>query len=142
MRIRKYDFDYGRRELLARGSAMLGAGLLAPMWPLVAKGADISKAYPDELLSVDVYTKGAIKTGDMVDANNVDHVKNLLTPVQYMQVKTMGRRFKIVPTTTDVSIPARASSTPTAMSGRLTASPGSAACPSPTPRAHSKRSRT
>ncbi len=47
MHIRKYDFNYGRRELLAKGSMMAGAGLLSPLWPLIAKGADISKAYPD-----------------------------------------------------------------------------------------------
>jgi hypothetical protein len=103
MRIRKYDFDFGRRELLAKTGQLVGAGLLAPLWPLIAKGGDISKAFPDELMSIDAYTKGAIKTGDMVTADNVDHLKTLLTPIQYMQVKQMGRRFRIVPTTTDAS---------------------------------------
>ena len=74
MLIRKYDFNYGRRELMAKGAAMAGGGLLSSLWPLIANGADITKAYPEELLSVDAYTKGAIKTGDIVDANNVDHV--------------------------------------------------------------------
>jgi len=102
MHIRKYDFNYGRRELLAKGSMMAGAGLLSPLWPLIAKGADISKAYPEELLSVDAYTKGAIKTGDLVTAENVDHVQALLTPIAYRQVKEMGRQIRIVPTVTDV----------------------------------------
>ena len=103
MLIRKYDFNYGRRELMAKGAAMAGGGLLSSLWPLIANGADITKAYPEELLSVDAYTKGAIKTGDIVDANNVDHVKALIAPIMYHQIKEMGRRIRIVPTVTDVS---------------------------------------
>ncbi len=103
MHIRRFDFNYGRRELMAKGGAAVAAGVLSPLWPLIAKGGDISKAYPEELLSVDAYTKGAIKTGDIVDASNVDHVKDLVAPILYMQIKTMGRRIKIVPTVTDVS---------------------------------------
>ena len=103
MLIRKYDFNYGRRELMAKGAMAAGAGVLAPLWPLVANGADITKAYPEELLSVDAYTKGAIKTGDEVDASNVDHVRNLLTPIAYKQIKEMGRKIRIVPTVTDVT---------------------------------------
>lgn len=104
MHIRKYDFDYSRRlfmEKTAKGIA--AAGVLMPLWPQIARGADIRKVYPDELLSIDAYTKGKIKTGDILTADNVDLVKNLLDPVAYKQVKQMGRRIKIVATTTDVS---------------------------------------
>ena len=60
-------------------------------------------AYPEELLSIDAYTKGKIKSGDFLTVDNVDLVKNLLEPVAYKQVRQMGRRIEIVPTTTDVS---------------------------------------
>lgn len=47
MRIRKYDFDYGRRMLLEKSiKGVAGAGVLAPLWPLVGNTADVSKAYP------------------------------------------------------------------------------------------------
>lgn len=103
MHIRKYDFDFSRRAFLGKSGAIAGAGVLAPLWPMIANSADITKAYPDELLSIEGYTKGKIKTGDIITATNVDIVKNLLTPVAYKQVKEMGRRIKIVATTRDVS---------------------------------------
>jgi hypothetical protein len=103
MRIRKYDFDYGRRMLLQKAAMGAGAGVLAPLWPLIASGADSSKAYPEELTSIEAYTKGKIKVGDAVNAGNVDAVKDLLDPIAYQQVKTMGRIIHIVPPTTDVT---------------------------------------
>ena len=81
MRIRKYDVDYGRRALLQKAAIGAGAGVLAPMWPLLANGGDVSKAYPDELLSIEMYTKGKIKPGDVITAANVDVVKDLLDPI-------------------------------------------------------------
>ncbi len=104
MHIRKYDHDYSRRfflEQTAKGIAT--AGVLGPLWPMVAKSADISKAYPDELLSIDAWSKGKIKTGDLITADNVDIVKELLDPVAFMEVKTMGRKIRIVPTTRDTT---------------------------------------
>jgi hypothetical protein len=102
MRIKKYDFNYGRRALLEKVVLGIGtAGVLMPLWPLIANGADMSKAYPDELLSIEVYTKGKLKPGDVVDANNVDYVKDLLDPIGYHEVKNMGRKFHLVATTTE-----------------------------------------
>jgi len=103
MHIRKFDHDYSRRAFLAKAGTMAGAGILAPLWPTIAHSADISKAYPDELLSIDAYTKGKVKTGDTISAANVDLVKDLLPPITYRQVKEMGRVFKILPSTRDVS---------------------------------------
>ena len=104
MRIRKYDVDYGRRALLQKAALGASAGVLTPLWPLIAKGnADVSKAYPDELLSIEGYTKGKIKAGDIITAENVDVVKNLLDPIAYKQVKEMGRRIHIVESTRDVT---------------------------------------
>lgn len=104
MHIKKYDFDYSRRffmDKLARGA--MGTGVLTSLWPLIGNTGDITKAYPEELLSIDAYTKGKVKTGDRVDASNVEYVKDLLDPVIYMQISQMGRRIHIVPTTTDVT---------------------------------------
>tara|TARA_R110000787_G_scaffold211663_9_gene321487 strand:- start:7643 stop:9025 length:1383 start_codon:yes stop_codon:yes gene_type:complete len=104
MRIRKYDFDYGRRALMekiVKGSAT--AGVLTPLWPLVGNAADIGKAYPDELMSIEMQTKGKIKTGDMLTAGNVEHAKHLLDPIVFEQVKSHGRKIKIKATTRDVS---------------------------------------
>jgi len=104
MHIRKYDFDYGRRVLLQKGALGVAAGVLAPLWTTIARSADdIGKVYPDELLHIDAYTKGKIKPGDVLTADNVDYVKDLLDPVAYKQVKTMGRKINIVASTTDVT---------------------------------------
>lgn len=96
MRIRKYDFNYGRRALLekvAKGTA--AAGVLAPIWPMVADAADSTKAYPDELTSIEVYTKGKLKPGDMIDVGNVEIVKDLIDPFTYHQITAQGRKIKL-----------------------------------------------
>jgi hypothetical protein len=104
MWIKKYDFDYGRRMLLEKtAKGITAAGVLAPLWPLIGEAADTTKAYPDELLSIEAYTKGKVKPGDVITANNVDAVKDLLDPVAYQQVKTMNRRINIIESTKDVS---------------------------------------
>jgi hypothetical protein len=103
MRILKYDFNYGRRELMQKAAIGASAGLLMPLSKVMASAGDIGKAYPDELLSIDMYTKGKIKTGDILTADNVDVVKELLDPMIYDQVKTMGRKIKIKATQRDYS---------------------------------------
>jgi hypothetical protein len=104
MRIRKYDFNYSRRVFMEKVATGAGAGVLAPLWSTIANSADnISKAYPDELLSIEMYTKGKVKPGDVITANNVDVVKDLLEPIAYKQVKELGRRINIVESTKDVS---------------------------------------
>ena len=86
-------------ERVAKGTMV--SGVLAPVWPLVAKGADISKAYPDELISIEVNTRGRIKPGDVITQANVDAIKHLIDPVLYDQIVHQGRRIKIGKTTTD-----------------------------------------
>lgn len=104
MNIKKYDEDFSRRHFLKSVSTgVLAAGVLSPLWPLIAKAGEISKAYPDELLDIGMFTKGKIKTGDIITADNVELVKDLLDPIQYTQVSQMGRRIKIVKTTTDIT---------------------------------------
>ncbi len=104
MHIKKYDFDYSRRYFMDQtAKGLIGAGVLTSLWPLVGNTGDISKAYPDELMSIELYTKGKIKEGDIVDANNVEHVKDILDPVAYAQIAQQGRRIRIVPTTRDIT---------------------------------------
>jgi hypothetical protein len=81
---------------------MTGAGLLMPLWDAIAGTGDVARAYPDELLSLDAYTKGRIQAGDEIHAGNVEHVRDLLDTIRYEQVARMGRRLRVAPTTTDV----------------------------------------
>lgn len=104
MHIRKYDFDYSRRRFIdqtARG--ILATGVLMPLWRAMAQTGDVSAAYPEELLSIDSYTKGRLKPGDVIDASNVEVVKDLLDPIRYLQIAQMGRRVELMPTTTDIT---------------------------------------
>lgn len=104
MYIKKYDHNYSRRLFLDRLSkGVMAAGVLTPLWPLISQAGDITKAYPDELLSIEGYTKGKVSTGDFITADNVEHVKDLLDPIAYNQVSQMGRKIKIVKSTTDVT---------------------------------------
>lgn len=104
MRIKKYDHDYSRRVFSQKVALGLGGGVLAPLWPTIVKSAqDISKAYPDEVVSIEMNTKGKVKVGDIVDAKNVEHVKHLLSEITYAQIAMHGRKLKIGPPTSDVS---------------------------------------
>jgi len=97
MRIRKYDFDYSRRRMMESVAYGLGAGVLMPLDAAFATGTDnINKAYPDELLSIEVQSKGKVKVGDYIDKNNVEHVKHLLDPGTYEQISGVeGRRIYV-----------------------------------------------
>lgn len=91
-----------RRDFVKKGGVgALSAGLLAPLWKAIAATGDITKAYPDHLLSISEYTKGRINPGDYITADNVDIVKELMEPAKYKHVKDMGRKLKVVETTTD-----------------------------------------
>ena len=103
IRIRKYTTDYSRRRFIEQTSAgFLGAGVLAPVWDALAQNGDFSAAYPDELLSIEEYTRGKLKPGDMINADNVDDVQDLLDPVRYLQIKQQGRVLELVKATTDI----------------------------------------
>jgi len=104
MHIKKYDHNYSRRHFLESVSkGVLTAGVLAPLWPIIGNAGEIDNAYPEELLSIEMYTKGKIKVGDIITADNVEYVKDLLDESAFIQVSQMGRRIKIVETTRDVT---------------------------------------
>ncbi len=103
MRVIKYDRGYSRRHFLKQAAqGTLSAGVLMPAWNAFADSGEISKAYPDEMLSIEGYTKGKIKTGDEINASNVELVKDLLEPIRYEQILKHGRKLTIAKTTTDV----------------------------------------
>lgn len=102
MHIRRFDRGYSRRKFL-RDAALgtLATGVLKPLWAAMAEDGDIRSAYPEELLSIDNYSGGKISTGDVIDASNVEQVKDLLEPIRYQQIRDHGRTLTVVPTTTD-----------------------------------------
>ena len=64
MHIRKYDVDYSRRFFLEKtAKGAMGAGVLTSLWPLIGNTGEIGKAYPEELQSLEAYTKGKVKEG-------------------------------------------------------------------------------
>ena len=93
----------GRRHFLAGAAGVLAsAGVLMPLGRAIASTGEIDRAYPDELLSIEVYTGGKIKPGDLITADNLEHVEDLLDPVMRLQIREMGRVLRVAPTTHDV----------------------------------------
>ena len=101
--IRRYDRHYSRRRFLdqlARG--VLATGVLAPLWRTMAATGEHTGAYPEELLSLDAYTGGAVSEGDLITADNVDKVSDLLDPIQLLQISQLGRQLRVVPQTRQI----------------------------------------
>ncbi len=102
--LRRYDPGYGRRAFLeATGRGLLRAGVFGSAWAAFWRSGSVAAAYPDELLSIEMYTKGRLKPGDTIDAGNVELVRDLLDPVRLAQIAHMGRRLVLAPTTTDLT---------------------------------------
>lgn len=100
MHLIKFGHEFTRRHFLeSLGKRALGAGMLSPLWDSIARDGDVRRAYPDEALSVDSYTGGAVKAGDTVGPNNVDAIKNLIDPILFRQIRDDGRVIQIAPTT-------------------------------------------
>jgi len=81
----------------------VAAGVLVPLFDVIGRHGDCAAAYPPELLSIEAYTKGKLKPGDVLNAENVDIVKDLLDPGAYYQIKHDGRLVDLAPTETDVT---------------------------------------
>jgi len=103
VRIRRYDTGYTRRAFSARlGRGVLASGVLMPLWKAIATDGDIRAAYPDEALSLEGFTSGRVGPGSTISADNVELVRDLLDPIQYVQVSQMGRCLEVLDTTTDI----------------------------------------
>ena len=103
MHIKRFTRDYSRRHFLAQmGKGILTTGVLAPLWPTLANTGEHTKAYPDELLSLDAYTGGKISEGQTINASNVEYVRDILDPIQVVQIEQLGRELQTMPQTRDI----------------------------------------
>ena len=103
MHIRKYDFDFARRHFMEKTARGLGgAGVLTSLWPELSSAGDATNAYPEELLSIEAYTKGQVKVGDVIDADNVELIQDLLDPVTFQQISQDQRKIFIQPEIQDI----------------------------------------
>lgn len=102
--LQRFGRGFSRRafaEQTARG--LLRAGLFGSAWAAFLRSGSAQAAYPDELLSIESWSRGRLKTGDVIDASNVDLVKALLDPVRYRQIASLGRRLVIGRSTHDLA---------------------------------------
>lgn len=89
-----------RRRFLSKSALRTaGAGLLMPAWKAVADYGELNRAYADEIISIEEFSKGQYKPGDIIDANNVEGVRDLLDPIRYQEIVQQGRKLELVPTT-------------------------------------------
>ena len=72
--------------ILKAGDTVIGS-LPVNLAAQVCAAGDTSKAYPEELLSIEAYTKGAVKPGDVMNADNIDLVQDLVDPILFQEVK-------------------------------------------------------
>jgi len=92
-------FEYWtRRNFLKAAGVWAGAGILQPLFPLIGAGKSIAAAYPDEVLSIEKYTKGRVKPGMVISKSNAELVKDICTEGLYTEL-TRGREIKIDTTT-------------------------------------------
>ena len=65
-----YKLEWTRRHFLKSAGVFAGAGLLQPVLPLIGAGKDIQAAYPEDVLSIEKYSKGAVKPGMVISKDN------------------------------------------------------------------------
>src|SRR5690349_3894411 len=83
-----------RRAFLKKTGSWAGAGLLQPVLSLVEAGKCLAAAYPDEVLSVEKFTKGKIKPGAVISKDNADLVKDISPEGLYLELQR-GAQIKI-----------------------------------------------
>ncbi len=104
MHLTKYSDGWTRRHFLEQAArGVFAAGVIAPLWQTIAGTGSCEAAYPPELLSLEQYTKGKLKAGEVLSAENVDMIKDLLDPAAYWQIKHDGRLVDLAPTETDLT---------------------------------------
>jgi len=101
--IRRFGREYTRRTFLANtAKGLLRAGVFGSAWSTFLRTGSVAAAYPDELNSIEDYSRGRLKAGDTLTRDNVEAVKDLLDPVRYKQITEMGRRLTLATTTGDL----------------------------------------
>jgi hypothetical protein len=93
--------QWTRRDLLKTAVSWAGAGLLQPVVGLIKQGKTIASAYPDELLSIEQYSKGRIKPGMIFSSDNAELIKNICPEGLYAELQH-GAKIKIAETTLKV----------------------------------------
>jgi Protein of unknown function (DUF1329) len=93
-------FDYWtRRGFLKTTGAWLGAGLLQPVLSLIDAGKTVEAAYPEEVLSIEKYTKGRVKAGMVISKDNANLIKDIAPEGLIVELQR-GAQIKIGETTT------------------------------------------
>ena len=93
-------FDYWtRRDFLKKTGVFMGAGLLQPVLSLIDAGKTVEAAYPEEVLSIEKYTKGKVKPGMIITKENVELIKDIATEGLVVELQR-GAQIKIAETTT------------------------------------------
>lgn len=90
--------EWTRRDFLKTMGSWAGAGLLQPVLALIGEGKSVAAAYPDEVLSIEKYTKGRVKPGMIISKDNAALVKDIAPEGLYVEL-TRGREIKITETT-------------------------------------------
>ena len=104
MHLVKYSDGWTRRHFLDQlCKGVFAAGVLSPLMDVIGRNGNCEAAYPPELLSIEAYTKGKLKLGNVLSAENVDIVKELLDPGAYWQIKYDRRLVDLAPTETDLT---------------------------------------
>ena len=79
MHLTRFDRGYSRRKFLRdAGIGVLSTGVLAPLWDVIAATGDIAKAYPEELLSIEAYTKGNRPELAQQEQEEIDIIQSFL----------------------------------------------------------------
>ncbi|MBI4529163.1 MAG: DUF1329 domain-containing protein [Deltaproteobacteria bacterium] len=94
-----YWHYWTRRDFLKKTGVWAGAGLIQPVLSLIGEGKSIAAAYPEEVLSIEKYTKGRVKPGMTISKDNADLVKELCPEGLYAEL-TRGAQIQIAATTT------------------------------------------
>jgi len=92
-----YFAHWTRRGFLKRAGAWAGAGLLQPVLSLIGSGKSIAAAYPDEVLSIEKYTKGRVKPGMVISKDDADLVKDIAPEGLIVELQR-GGQIKIAET--------------------------------------------
>src|ERR1051325_7212103 len=94
-----YSGYWSRRGFLKQSGLFLGAGLLQPVLSLIGSGKSIAAAYPDEVLSIEKYTKGKIKPGMVISKDNYQLITAIASEGLVVELQR-GGQIKIAETTT------------------------------------------
>ena len=86
--------EWTRRNFLKAAGTWAGAGLLQPVLPLIGAGKSIAAAYPEEVLSIEKYTKGRVKPGMIISKDNAEWVKDIAPEGLFVELQR-GRQIKI-----------------------------------------------